>query len=240
MGTKKILFLAFVGSVAAVSLFVSNASANTMVGTLGYGSRHSGDGGEFNFASADFSPGAMGYSSSTIFNGGFETFCVEGNEYFSPGGTYYYSISSAANSGGISGGHPDPLSQGTAWLYLNFAKGTLAGYDYSIGAGGNASAAALQSTIWWLEGEAADPTNSNPFRAAVDAYFGGTEMNDNNGLFGVAVLNIWGNSQHTLYGQDQLMLVPDGGATVILLGLGLLGVGLTSRMINRKRYRLTQ
>jgi hypothetical protein len=237
MHTKTNLFLALAVGVAAFSTALPNASALTMTGTLGYGSRHAGSGGEFNFASADFNPNTMGYTANAIFAGGFETFCVESNEYFVPGKTYYYSISSAANSGGVSGGTPDPLSLGTAWLYLNFATGQLAGYDYSIGPSGNASAAALQATIWWLEGEAADPTNSNPFRAAVDGFFHGTEMNDNNGLYGVSVLNIWGNTQHTQFGQDQLVLnmVPDGGTTAVMLGFGLLSVYLSGRMLNRKR-----
>ena len=76
------------------------------------------------------------------------------NEHFTPGSTYYYGISQGAINGGISGGNPDPISRGTAWLYLQFATGNLANlanYDYSAGAGGNASAAALQATIWWLE-----------------------------------------------------------------------------------------
>ena len=28
-------------------------------------------------------------------------------------------------NGGVSGGNPDPISRGTAWLYLQFAQGTL-------------------------------------------------------------------------------------------------------------------
>ena len=72
---------------------------------------------------------------------------MEENEYFTPGSTYYYGISQNAVNGGVSGGHPDPISKGTAWLYLNFAQGTLTGYNYSTGALGNAIAAALQTTI---------------------------------------------------------------------------------------------
>jgi hypothetical protein len=241
MNTKSRLFLAALGAVAAFSIFPSNAAALTMTGTLGYGSRHSGNGGEFNFNSADFNPSTMGYASSATFNGGFETFCVEANEYFNPGGTYYYSISSAAYNGGISGGNPDPLSIGAAWLYSNFAQGTLAGYDYSIGSGGNASAAALQTAIWWLEGEIATQDNTNAFENAVVAMFGSAAgaMGDNAGAYAVGVLNIWGNAQHTKFGQDQLVLlpVPDGGTTVMLLGLGLLSVCLSARIFNRKGFQ---
>ena len=112
------------------------ASANTMQLTLDYGSRHSGDGGEFNASSSDFNPAAMGYATQTIYNAGhpntgFETFCVEYNEHFTPGLTYYYGISQGAINGGVSGGNPDLISKGTAWLYLNFAQGTLAGYNYA-------------------------------------------------------------------------------------------------------------
>ena len=58
------------------------------------GSRHSGKRDEFN---ADFAPATMGYNpAKTIYNGGFETFCVEENEYFTPGSTYNYGISQKA------------------------------------------------------------------------------------------------------------------------------------------------
>ena len=92
-------------------------------------------GGEFNASSSDFVPATMGYAAAATYNGGFETFCIEGNEYFNPGRTYYYSISQAAINGGISGGNPDPISMGTAWLYLNFAQGRLAGYNYTVRCG---------------------------------------------------------------------------------------------------------
>ena len=121
---------------ALLAVFGPMASANTMQLTLDYGSRHSGDGGEFNASSSDFDPATMGYATQTIYNAGhpntgFETFCVEYNEHFTPGSTYYYGISQGAVNGGISGGNPDPISKGTAWLYLNFAQGTLAGYNYA-------------------------------------------------------------------------------------------------------------
>ena len=65
----------------------------------------------------------MGYAAATTFNGGFETFCVEYNEHFTPGSTFYYGISQGAINGGISGGNPDPISRGTAWLYLQLRSG---------------------------------------------------------------------------------------------------------------------
>ena len=169
---------------------------------------------------------------TTTYNGGFETFCVEANEYFNPGSTYYYGISQGAINGGISGGNPDPLSRGTAWLYLNFAQGTLAGYNYALGPSGNASAAALQATIWWLEGEGANPNNA--FSTLVTSL--PNYMADNNGYYGVGVLNLWSDINHTQVAQDQLMLVPDGGSTVMLLGLGLLGLFVGRWKLNRRSH----
>ncbi len=214
----------------------SNASANTIV--IDYGMRHFSDGGEFKITGTDFAnPGTMGYATTTTSSGGspgsFETFCVETNQYFSPGSTYYYSISQVASPGGVGGGSPDPLSLGTAWLYLGFAHGTLAGYDYSTLGGGSTSAADLQNTIWWLEGEVADPGAGNIFRNAVITQFGSAAqaMADNNGFYGVGILDLWGAANHTSPAQDQLVLVPDSGTTAILLSLGLLGL----KAIHRRR-----
>jgi hypothetical protein len=220
-------------AIGALSLTVSSqtAWALTTQATINYGSRHSGNGGEFNISSTDFDPTAMGYAGAAISGSGFETFCLETNEYFTPGSTYYYAISQGASNGGASGGNPDPISLGTAWLYLNFAHGTLAGYDYTTGAGGNASAAALQSTLWWLEGEGANPGNA--FSTLVMALPNYSDNND--GFYGVGVLNLWGDSNHTQSAQDQLILlqVPEGGSTAILLGFGLVALCLGGRKLQR-------
>ncbi len=234
----KLLLTLLVGA-AFSAVILPHASANTMQVTMNYGSRHSGSGGEFNASGPDFVPATMGYTANTIVNGGFETFCVEENEYFNPGSTYYYAISQGAINGGVGGGNPDPVSLGTAWLYLHFAQGNLAGYTYTTGAGGDASAADLQATIWWLEGEQANNPN-NTFSNAVITQFGSAAgaMADNNGFYGVGVLNLWGDIGHTQLAQDQLVLipgVPDGGTTAILLGFGLLGLFLFNRKVSRRQ-----
>lgn len=214
---------------AAFTVFLSSASAGTM--TIDYGSRHSGSGGEFRVNSADFNPSAMGYAANTTVSGGFETFCLEANEYFTPGGTYYYEISQGAVNGGISGGNPDPVSLGSAWLYVQFAQGTLTGYDYATLGSSSVSAATLQEAIWWLEGEAAGQDLGNAYENLAIAHFGSVAAAtaDNDGFYGVGVLNVWGDANHTQLAQDQLVLVPDGGTTVMLLGLGLLGLVLGGR-----------
>jgi hypothetical protein len=226
--SKTILAVVATGLLSC-GLFSQQAQANQL--TLNYGSRHSGNGGEFNASSPNFVPGTMGYKAATTFNGGIETFCLETNEFFNPGSTYYYGISQGAINGGASGGNPDRISRGTAFLYLKFAKGTLLGYDYSIGAAGDASAGALQATIWWLEGEGANPNNAfSTLVAGVPNY-----MADNNGFYGVGVLNLWGDSNHTQVAQDQLTLtVPDAGSTAMLLGVALGALGMARRFLKRQ------
>jgi hypothetical protein len=229
MKLSKTILAVLATGLLSCGLFSQQAQANQL--TLNYGNRQSGNGGEFNASSPDFVPPTMGYKPATTYNGGFETFCVQTNEYFNPGSTYYYQISQ--NS--ISGGNLNPLSRGTAFLYLKFATGTLAGYNYALGPLGNASAAALQATIWWLQGQGANPNNAfSTLVAGVPNY-----MAANNGFYGVGVLNLWGDSDLTQVAQNQLILipgtnqhgVPDGGSTVMLLGAALSVLGMARRYL---------
>ena len=69
--------------------------------TMDYGSRHSGNGGEFNAYVSRFWSRRDGLrpdrqSTPPDPGTGFETFCMEVNEHFNPGSTYYYGISQAA------------------------------------------------------------------------------------------------------------------------------------------------
>ena len=142
---KKLLLIPFT-IIASVALFGPMASADTMQVTMNNGNRQTSPGGEFNASSPDFVPAKMGYAPEATFhaagatNTGFETFCLETNEFINIGSTYYYGISQAAINGGVGGPHPDPISQGTAWLYLQFATHNLSMYNYSTGSGGNQSA----------------------------------------------------------------------------------------------------
>ena len=65
--------------------------------------------------------------------GTFQTFCVEDSEYFSPGSTYNVQLNTAAVYGmpGATSGS-EPVTLGTAWLYSQFANGSLSGYDYYL------------------------------------------------------------------------------------------------------------
>jgi hypothetical protein len=194
-------------------------------------------GGEFTIKSTPWA-NPVHYSPLTLVGGGFQSFCVEVTEYISSGQPYWAELSTEAKLGGAGGGSPDPLSIGTAWLYKLFAQGQLSGYDYTPGSGRAASARALQETIWWLEDEiAAMPSNS--FSSMVVAQFGGAanakvNYDPSTAGFSVRVINLYdldgfGNPDYTKPKQDQLVYLPDGGLTMVLLGIGMLGVAALRR-----------
>jgi hypothetical protein len=182
--------------------------------------------------------GTWGYSLGLSGQEYFQTFCIEYNEEFSPGTTYNVTISEKAMWGSqppppFPGG--DPISIGTAWLYSQFAAGTLSGYNYNYGNSGlnnrTASAGALQQAIWWLEGEANGVNNS--FVTAAETALGlndTTIKGDANGAFNVRALNL--GDPGTV--QDQLVIVPEP-TTVVAGALLLLPFGMSTLRILRKK-----
>jgi hypothetical protein len=176
------------------------------------------------------------YSSNTQVAGGLQTFCVELSEPITPGTTYDDVLNDRAIWGGV-GPQGNPLSVGTAWLYHEFQKGTLQGYDYIPEfERRERTAEKLQITIWWLEGYVDDPGPDNPFRQLVLATFP-NPMADNNGRYPVGVLNLYeqghlGDSQYRR--QDFLVCTPVPIPAALLLGLLGLGIsGLGLRRIGR-------
>jgi hypothetical protein len=173
----------------------------------------------------------------------FQSFCLERLELIAGHTTYNASLAPVTTS------ELDPLSQGTSFLYQQFAMGTLAGYSYDDGDGDftdaeaaarRASAGLLQSAFWWLENEIwlADPS-ANPFLALVAAQFGSAangQITANPALYGVQVVQMTtlqnGAAQDVLYFNPAgvaLRSVPDGGTTLALTGLALLGIALLAR-----------
>lgn len=172
----------------------------------------------------------------SIYDGYIGTFCIEYNEYFGSGGVYDVVLNNGSVNGGISGAFDgkDVISVGTAFLYEEFVRGTLAGFSYGL----ETSAKQLQNTIWYLEGER---------ELGVFAYGGvggyGTFLDLAESLSGyqndytgnaVKVMNLTSNNGQNLH-QDQLVYtgVSDTGATLALLAIGLFGLTVVRRYMAR-------
>jgi hypothetical protein len=181
------------------------------------------------------SPTAGEFILATNNIGTFNSFCIEKDEFVSLGSTYYYTVSDSADNGGVNTNANDAISKGTAWLFSQFATGALSqnhGYQST-----HAQQTALQEAFWLLEQEivVANPAANfwiNLMLNQTGLSFA-TAQNDSQGAYGVGVMNLWTNANGTGYAQDQLMMVPDGGTTLTLLGLAFGGMALISRRVRR-------
>jgi hypothetical protein len=219
-----------------MAVAVVNATPNTVV--LDTTSYYPGlGGGEFTAYTlpqtflANYAPVAQAY-------GGFQTFCLETGVEFSPGTQYYYTLGNVTqpNPGNSQQGSGLALSQGAAYLYYQFGKDLLGDFDYTPGAGRMADDNLLQAAIWYLQGGQTygsypvPTTSNNKFYADALTEFGGLTGADS-AYTGTAVkvLQVWINSNDTGAAQNQMVLVPDGGLTVSLLGGALIGLQVLRR-----------
>jgi hypothetical protein len=230
MNKKTILCTLIVSLFAFAHLAMADYSVmSTGGGPLGVGPWGYGDGGEFTFTTGGLDTSA--YDVTTKNQAGttntFQTFCIEQNVTYNPGQPYY----GVLGDNDIS--HDKPLNYGAAWLYSQFAKGVLTGYDYTnTNTGRNASAGIVQQEIWYLMGQSTtyDVNLNNLVTNAINAS-GHNVYDASNGAYGVQVLNLYVDSSHTQIAQDQLFLTPTPiPAAAWLFGSGLMGlIGLKRR-----------
>jgi hypothetical protein len=156
------------------------------------------------------------------------------------GPTYSYSLGNITQP--ISGGGEGsgiPLTEGTAWLYYQFATGNLNNFNYTYGSGREANDTLLQAAIWALQGGQSYAAGgyaslttteaNNMYYLAAIAALGGT-ANADSAYTGptIQILQLWDNTGAPA--QNQLVYtggswnVPDGGFTLVLLGIGLIGI----------------
>jgi len=169
-----------------------------------------------------------------IANGTFQSFCVQMGAWVAavPATTYGVATNDRVMDSGV------PLTPEAAYLYTQFRKGTLAGYDYTAGSGRESSARALQASLWYLQGESVDlvallnPTGSDwrPATATeialANQFVTEAASSGWSSIGSVRVLNLCSyGSDGCCDNQDMLgLVVPAPGAIVLgSLGLGLLG-----------------
>ncbi|MCU0691779.1 MAG: VPDSG-CTERM sorting domain-containing protein [Polyangiaceae bacterium] len=194
------------------------------------GGYYAGNGGEFtayNLSGLDIDGYTAGLSSNIANPASFQTFCLETGEYTA--NPMYFVVASGASAGGVGG--TDPISMGTAWLYSQFALGTLSNYFTGTR---SVEAGLLQNAFWYLEGEGGA---QNAYTAAAASQFGGLANAMSSaapGYLDVYVLNNYSDANRTVKAQDWLYrTVPDGGATLMLLGGALMGLGALRRKLGR-------
>jgi hypothetical protein len=209
---KLCLLIALTGLLASYQCFALTVNINREPGYAQV------PGGEFNVS---LDPSDAGdpvfasilshYDASTTVGGGFETFCLSETT----------ELLGNPQNGTLT---PSGVAAGTAWLYSQFVNQSLAGYNYTPGAGRIASAWALQNAIWELQGTSVlDPTAAAYYYNLAVTSLGLANALALTGGYSVDALDLtYANPNGgQIVSQPMLAVVPDGGATVMLLGLAL-------------------
>ena len=219
---------------------VAQADTITLVRDKG-ANGYSGDngGGEMGVSVFTGAPVVAMGAAAQVSGSYFQTFCLEKNSFFTPGENYQWTLSGAAQNGGVGGQTSpgsDPISSATAWIYTQFYFAHLNGYDYTLGSGRKASATELQLAIWYLENEISTLVSGSQSAAwvsqAIEATDGDGYLDDwAGGMGGVRVLTITDASGTDK--QDQLFMVPLPPAAFMGFG-GLAGLGLVGYLRRRR------
>ncbi len=219
---KYALVAGFVGLLAVPKVEAFNITIDRHSGYF------SGAGGEFTVQIND--PAYLwilnNYDASTKYgSSGFQTFCIDT-------GVHLLSNPQDATL------DPNGVAQGTAWLYYRFVHQTLSGYDYTVGSGRADSAFALQQAIWKLQGFSYYGTLTLAQTTAANAFYNmavtalGSQATDKSILnpSGIDAMRLtYTDSNGTHVSQPMLVDVTDGGAVMVLMGIGLSGLSLFSR-----------
>jgi len=149
----------------------------------------------------------------------YTTFCLERNEFFTPGATYYGTIDDNAIKGGLKGGPNDPLDPLSEWLYANRLADSLTTA---------AKSRAMQEAIWYIEEE----IDILPAGQATTYYNLAVDANPSD-ISWIKVLNIY-HYVGTTKVDDQSMIIPvPEPGILILLGIAMSAIGMASWRIRK-------
>lgn len=155
----------------------------------------------------------------------FITFCLETDEYFTPGEWLEVgSVSSNALKGGLNTDSGDPISGTTAFLYTQF-RGGVSGYT---------DGRLMQEAIWLLEGEIAGASSAALALVSTAQQRMATLGWGLDDIGNVRVANLYRGAGFATHAQDMLVLVPEPG-TLLMAALGVLWAGRGRRRAGATR-----
>lgn len=235
---KQVKSVTMILALLAVSVLASPLFADMTVSLTGYGPYRQGSGGEFTFhLGQGWAPDYLDLydQKAKPVENAIQTFCMEKSERLYTYKTFDVIVNNYAANGGINNAEnaitgQDNISSGTAWLYAQFAAGTLAGYDYALSTR-KISGDILQHAFWALEDEEAINNNNTFIKLLTESGQFANIAEAKQDYIGsdVAVMNLTYNGYKR---QDQLILnptpVPAPGA-ITLAGIGVLITAIRKR-----------
>jgi hypothetical protein len=163
----------------------------------------------------------------------FDTFCLERNEDIYLGTKYLVDVGTmVVNGGAINGPHPELLSGATAFLYESFRANTLGAVAGGFNENNAADDDSLQYAIWVLQGDWTSTTDVKANALIAYAAANGYDKNSTN-IGDVRVVNPYSHGIDGQLIQNQSFLELPEPMTLLLLGFGLLGLGITRKKLKK-------